>query len=387
MDKRYFLKIVLCVLSLVILLFLGTISAMITSLITGKVFYGYVVAAMEFSLIIYMVIIKFGLVKKKALNRVLGIFLTICIVTTIGYVINQKFFKLDALENEQAVDLNKYKPFAIDTKVKSLKEDSSLNISDNMPILDGATALYPMYSSFAKAVYTQKDYNIYNSEVMCTTTSGAYNNLIEGKVDIIFVARPSQLQIEDAKKAGVELKLTPIGKEAFVFFVNSKNKVKGLSTKQIQDIYSGQTTNWKEVGGERDRIRAFQRSENSGSQTMLQKVMEGKKLMVPPKNDVVSAMDGIIRNTANYENYKNAMGYSFLFYATEMVQNNQIRLLEVDGVYPNRESIKSKKYPLAAEFYAVTAGSTNPNVEAFINWVLGTQGQYLIEETGYTPLN
>jgi phosphate transport system substrate-binding protein len=109
--------------------------------------------------------------------------------------------------------------------------------------------------------------------------------------------------------------------------------------------------------------------------------------MVPPSENIVSAMGGIIDKTSDYKNYKNAIGYSFLFYATEMVKNNQIRLLKIDGVYPSKDTIRTKEYPLSAEFYAVTAGSKNPNIEPFIKWILGSQGQYLVEKTGYTPLN
>ena len=115
--------------------------------------------------------------------------------------------------------------------------------------------------------------------------------------------------------------------------------------------------------------------------------MEGKNLMIPPKEDVVQSMGGIISETASYRNYKNAIGYSFLFFATEMVKNKQIKLLSIDGVFPDRDTIKSKKYPLGTEFYAITAGSKNPNVEKFIEWILSPQGQYLVEKTGYIPVN
>jgi phosphate transport system substrate-binding protein len=118
---------------------------------------------------------------------------------------------------------------------------------------------------------------------------------------------------------------------------------------------------------------------------MLQKLMEGKNLMTPPKEDVVSGMGGIER-TVNYRNYKNAMGYSFLFFATEMIQNGEIRLLKVDGIYPDTHNIKNKEYPLAVEFYAVTTGSENPNIEPFIAWILSSQGQSLVDKTGYTSL-
>jgi phosphate transport system substrate-binding protein len=380
-------KIVLCLFLGALILIGGFFGVIVTTFSGAAVFYIKLEEVIVVVLFIFIVLMIFRVMKRKRLLQGLGIFFVICIIASAGHEIMQVYDNRITMSNEQSVDLNKYKPFAENTKAVALQEASTLKITSNPSRLDGATALYPLYSSFAKAVYTPMDYNIYNSEVMCNTTEAAYKNLIEGQADIIFSARPSNGQLEEAKRRGMELKLTPIGREAFVFFVNSKNKIERLSTKQIQDIYSGEITNWKEVGGKNDKIKAFQRPENSGSQSMLQKLMEGKHLMIPPKEDIVTGMDGIIEQTSNYRNYKNAIGYSFLFYATEMVKNNEIRLLKVDGIYPSRDTIKNKEYPLGAEFYAVTAGSTNPNVEAFINWILGPQGQYLIEKIGYTPLN
>ena len=115
-----------------------------------------------------------------------------------------------------------------------------------MPVIDGATALYPIYAAFAQAVYPEKDYDPYGSEVMSNRTGAAYANLINGKADIIFASGPSKAQIEQAESVGKELKLTPIGKEAFVFFVNSRNPVENLTEDEIKAIYSGEITNWKE---------------------------------------------------------------------------------------------------------------------------------------------
>ncbi|MGG3492167.1 hypothetical protein ABES19_20440 [Brevibacillus choshinensis] len=119
---------------------------------------------------------------------------------------------------------------------------------------------------------------------------------------------------------------------------------------------------------------------------MLEKVMGTYPLMPAPEDDIASGMGGIISRTADYKNYDNAIGYSFLYFATEMVQNGNIRLLEVDGVKPDKTTIRNRTYPLSAEFYAVTAGSGNPNVEPFIQWILSPQGQSLVEKTGYTTL-
>ncbi|GJM69635.1 hypothetical protein HMSSN036_18510 [Paenibacillus macerans] len=173
--------------------------------------------------------------------------------------------------------------------------------------------------------------------------------MLDGQADVIFAAAPSSLQLAQAKRQGLELKLTPIGREAFVFFVHADNPVQGLSTQQIQAIYAGEITDWSEVGGRSGKIRAFQRPEGSGSQTMLQKLMEGKELMAPRKRRGVGD-GGIIAQTADYRNYPNALGYSFLFFATEMAHNGQIRLLEIDGVKPDKTTIQSGEYPLAAEF-------------------------------------
>ncbi|MNZ82761.1 Phosphate-binding protein PstS 1 precursor [compost metagenome] len=236
-------------------------------------------------------------------------------------------------------------------------------------------------------MYPSGEYKVYDSIVMSNNTVHAYESLIKGEADIIFAAQPSAEQRNEAKAAGLELKLTPIGREAFVFFVHKDNPVKGVTVSNIQDIYSGQVTNWKELGGKDSGIRAFQRPDNSGSQTMLMKLMEGRTLMTPPKKDVAAGMGGIIEQTADYRNYPNAIGYSFLYFATEMINNGEIRLLEVNKVKPERDTIASGEYPLTAEFYAVTAGSSNPNVEPFLQWMTSEQGQLIVERTGYTPLS
>ena len=116
------------------------------------------------------------------------------------------------------VDTSSYAPFHEHSQVVTLQEPSTLKIEENLPVIDGATALYPIYSAFARAVYPEKEYYEHNSEVMSNRTGEAYENLMNGRADIIFVLAPSEQQLAKAKRLGKELKLTPIGKEAFVFF-------------------------------------------------------------------------------------------------------------------------------------------------------------------------
>ena len=197
-----------------------------------------------------------------------------------------------------------------------------------------------------------------------------------------------------AKAAGVELHLTPIGREAFVFFVNAENPVTGLTVEQIQKIYTGEIKNWREVGGKFQKILPYQRAENSGSQTALQRLMGDLPLMEPKKEERIGGMGGIITSVANYRNFKNAIGFSFRFYSTEMVKNDQIRLLALNGVEPTVDTIRDGSYPISSSFYAITASpigqpapeETNEDLAALINWILSEQGQWLIEETGYVGI-
>ena len=295
-----------------------------------------------------------------------------------------------------------YEPFAPDTKAASLDESSTLTLSEDALLrLDGATALYPVYAGFVQAVYPQGEYPLYAATedgcglVTCSGTVDAYQRLIQGDADVIFAAAPSQEQLDMAAQAGVELHLTPIGREAFVFFVNSKNPVEGLTVEEVQGIYTGQITNWSQVGGKNQSIRPFQRQENSGSQSALLRLMEGLPLIEPEQEDRISGMGGIIRDVADYRNYSNAIGFSFRFYASEMEANDQIRLLALDGVPPAKETIRDGSYPISDSFYAVTAApigqpdprESDPQLDAFLRWILSEQGQRIIEDSGYVGIS
>ena len=283
--------------------------------------------------------------------------------------------------------LDRYAPFAEHTMAVSLEETPTLKLESDLPLLDGATALYPLYAAFAQAVYPEKAYDIYKSEVVCQNTITAYKRLIDREVDIIFVAPPSKEQVESAEKEGVTFRYTPVGKEAFVFFVNTHNPVENLTVEQIQGIYSDEIRNWKDVGGKNKSIRPFQRNEGSGSQTAFINFMNGKTIMNPPEEDVITGMGRIISQTADYANYSNAIGFSFRFYANEMVNNEAIKLLKVNGVYPDLEAITNNTYPLSSNFYAISLDDNDKaNVLALLDWITSGQGQYLVEKTGYCPI-
>ena len=234
-------------------------------------FYEWVVTIGCAVLWLFLLLCIWRKIKFKAALICPAIVIAAIVLPLIAFKMNDTYLRSIEVKN----DINKslYEPFRMDTRAASLDEYSTLTLTNNLPRLDGALALYPLYSAFAKAVYPANDDTTlpwWNSDtITCQNTPYAYEKLIKGDVDIIFVAGPSAEQLQMAKAVGVEFKLTPIGREAFVFFVNAKNPVNGLSTKEIQNIYSGESTNWSEFGGKDSAIRAFQRPVNSGSQTAL----------------------------------------------------------------------------------------------------------------------
>lgn len=322
----------------------------------------------------------------RTLFKGIGIVAVACILATAGNELYQAYVRSVPLVHEREVDLSGYTPFGKPSKTAKLDGPATLKLENDLPVMDGATALYPVYAAFAEAVYPPREYPRHAGHVRCSKTIDAYKALANGSADVIFVADPSAEQIAYAKSKGVALKLHPIGKEAFVFFVHKKNKVDNLALKQLKGIYSGQIGNWRTVGGSWSRIIAYQRPEGSGSQTALMRMMGETELSEPPTDRVPSGMGGMIHTVATYRNYHNALGFTFRFYATDMVQHDQIRLLKINGVYPDVAAIKEESYPLTSQFYAVTHQNPTANTRKLIAWILSDQGQELIRKTGYIPI-
>lgn len=275
---------------------------------------------------------------------------------------------------KMSVETDKYVPFSEGSYIKSV--DSDMKISENIPVIDGAAGLLPVYAGFVESVYPESAVSFNGSDyapdskMQYTNTRGAFKNIVDGKADLIICSGPSEKQLEYARENGVELELVPIGKDAFVFIVNSNNPVSGLTIDQIKDIYSGKITRWSEVGGSRHLISALTRNEGSGSQTSLQKLM----------GDTPIAKD--------YDIFAGSpIGFSFRYYVTDMLEEGGIKMLSINGVEPSPENIADDTYPITGEFYAIyRKGEKNPNVMKFIDWMQSAEGQKIVADTGYIPL-
>ena len=267
----------------------------------------------------------------------------------------------------------------------SLDESPELTLPfSDIPRIDGAIALGPLYQSFVDYVFISDSLTRRREKV--STTPEAYNALIAGKVDMVFCAPPSDDEKRRAAEAGLELVITPIGREAFVFIVNEKNTIPSLTIAQIKDIYAGRVTRWKQVGGTGGAIIPFQRDPNSGSQSRMERFMRGDTLVPPRMEWRVVSMGGLVERVARHRNYRESIGYSFLFYISNMVDKHGLRLLPVEGIAPTTESIRDGSYPLTETICVVTTGTDHPSVQPFIEWILSPQGQRMVEKVGYVPI-
>ena len=268
---------------------------------------------------------------------------------------------------------------------------------ERMPVLDGAEACYPLYAALAKALYKDIDRiegeyressSKFNGQIVTfTNTVNGYYRLCNGDVDIFFGAGPSEDQLQYASSQGVEIVTTPIGREAFVFFTEEDNPVSDLTSDQIRAIYHGDITNWKELGGKNQKIVAFQRPENSGSQVVMKAFMGEVSLKEPVSYEMVSPMEGIISRVAEYSNEDGAIGYTFRYFLTELQQEKHVKILSVDGIYPTPETITDGTYPICANVVAATlASNEKPEVQQVLNYLLSEDGQDLIVKSGYSAL-
>lgn len=283
------------------------------------------------------------------------------------------------------IDVKAYLPHEAESDLARI--DASLELTGDLPVLDGAAALVPVYASIIDAVYpegcvtyeggTFSDDNFYgenfaaDSKMQYNNTVRGYQAIVDGSTDILFCAAPSAEQKQYAEEQGVELVYVPIGLEAFVFFVNENNPVDGLTAEQIRSIYAGEYTNWSDVGGANRVINPVTRLSGSGSQTAMDAFMDDQE--IAPKSPF--AITG------------GSIGFSFRYYMDGIVGNEAVKMLSLNGVYPSAENIRNGTYPIIAQFYAIyRADNDNENIPVLIDWILSEEGQTLIEESGYVRI-
>lgn len=312
--------------------------------------------------------------KKIGLNLLVVI---VCVAVIFGcYFAYQYFTKEENVTQNTVTEEKNVVEEEISTEPLFSKEE--------YPKVDGSTATIPLAEAFEKDFAGEE-----NVEIKHSKTHKAYVDLIDGNCDLILVVEPSEDEIDYAKEKKVELQYDKVVNEGFVFFINADNPVDSLTIEEIQKIYTGEITNWKEVGGKDEEIIAYQRPENSGSQTgMLSLVMNGKKMKKAETENIAQSMSDIVDVVSDYQNGAGSIGYSYYYYANTMYLKENVKMLKVDGVAPNNETIRTEKYPIITAYYAVTRKDEETESPALKlrDAMLSVRGQKIVEKAGYVPV-
>ena len=216
---------------------------------------------------------------------------------------------------------------------------------EDYPRVDGSTSMLPLSRALmmaATGVSAQES----ELRVSHTKTTLSFYALVSGEADLLLVARPAEEAFAYADEMGVELEMRPIGVDALVFLTGEENPVDSLTQQQAVGIYTGEITNWKEVGGADAEIIAYQRNKTAGSQVMMENVvMQGEPMMDAPMEYRPSEMGALVDEVASYRNSASAIGYSVYYYVTEMYLREGVKLLAIDGVAPRTRPLPPGNTP------------------------------------------
>jgi phosphate transport system substrate-binding protein len=193
--------------------------------------------------------------------------------------------------------------------------------------------------------------------------------------DIIAIGTSSK-ELKSSEKNG--LMDYTLGKEGIVLAVNLENPVSSLTKNQLKDIFSGNITNWKEVGGPDAKINLVIREDGSGTRKAFEDIVMGKTKV---KSDaIVQTSTESIKVAVKQDPY--AIGYISLAHMTP-----DVKALQIDGVIPSMETVKDGSYKLQRPFLFVTNGEPKGVVKEFIEWCLGPEGQEIVKEEKIVPIN
>ena len=297
------------------------------------------------------------------------------------------------------IDVSRYLPHEEDSDLARI--DSSLKLTDNLPILDGAAALVPVYASIINAVYPVgsvtyeggkfSDDNFYgenfaeDSKMQYKNTVRGYQAIVDGTTDILFCAAPSAEQKKYAEDKGVELVYVPVGLEAFVFFVNKNNPVcavmDDIDTDTLRKIFAGEIAYWDELDAslEHKEIVIVIRDLTGGAAEVFEnQVMQGTPIS---ENAIQTPSMGALAAKIAENEY--AIGYAgFGVYNQNL---DKLHAFKFNGVEPAVETILDGSYTLQRPVLFVINRDLDAAEQAFVDYIFSDTGRNIVIENGYIP--
>jgi len=235
-------------------------------------------------------------------------------------------------------------------------------------------------------LFTDLPYEIFEQKIKLSQTHNAIINLINDEVDIILSARKMSAEEKGyAAEVAVNLIETPIALDALIFVEHPDNRIKSLTSSQIQDIYKGKIKKWKDVGGNDTPITPYVRNQNSGSQEIFETLVLPNE-QIPEDFPEDQTITGMMLLLSRVQSDINGLGYTVFYYKENIIRDLcDVRTLSVNGIYPDKNTIKSRKYPYTSEVYVSIRSDLDKSSMAYkIYELLQTSaGKRMINESGY----
>jgi phosphate transport system substrate-binding protein len=209
--------------------------------------------------------------------------------------------------------------------------------------------------------------------------------LINGGTDICEASRT----MTDKEKGmvrtrqGKDVSEIPVALDGIAIYVPLSSSIQSLTKGQLKDIYTGVITNWRDVGGKDQKIVAYSRENNSGTYVFFKEhVMNNVDFArdVQTLPGTAAIVNAVSKDPAS-------LGYGGIAYATG-IKAIAVRSDEKsDAVIPSLQTVENGTYPLSRQLFFYTIGAPEGETKAFVDWVLGPEGQKICEAVGYYPLN
>ncbi len=203
--------------------------------------------------------------------------------------------------------------------------------------------------------------------------------LIDKTAGIGMASRPAKPEeIANGKAKGVEMKETIVAYDGIAVIVNTANSIKGLTKKQVEQIFTGEVTDWSAVGGSGGKISVYTRNTSSGTYAEF-KELAMKKRDYAPDSQKLAGNEQIAQEVSKNPN---GVGYVGLAYT----KAGGIKVVPIDGASPSKESVLAKTYPYARPTFYYTNGDPTGAVKEFIDFTIGPEGQKIVEQVGFVPI-
>ena len=294
----------------------------------------------------------------------------------IVFLLSVLFFLVENL-SYKGVDFDKFTPFC-DTE----KTYNGAIITTSMPKINASVAFYPFASQLVESICPKE---IYNGELNYLSTYEAYKSIIENTADVAICSETSSTQKAILDSLSGDIAIIPIAKDGLVFYVSDTNKVQELSNNELNNIYCGNISNWKELGGMNIKIRPYQLEKDVGGSEACFASLVDNELVIRKENLIAYDMKNIIDLTSRHYG---GIGYAFNQFYEKMYNQKTLKKVTIDGIVPNYENISQGKYPFMFNIYLVyRRSSQNENIIKILNWINSEEGKNLIINCGLQPIN